>query len=111
MHYEEALRLWGARRLEERSLTGKPAVDPTTVVVRMEFNEGYTCCGGTNPNCYCSFAESPSANVSIAGTDVEGKPRYTTIDHDDFDFAAILGEIVAAAGGSLTSGTIDDRKD
>lgn len=101
MHYEEALKLWGARRLTKA--TGY-TVEPHTVHVRMVFTEGFPCCGGSNPDCYCSFATSPSANVAISGTDTKGRPQCTTIDADSFDFAEVLGEIVEAAG------TIDNRK-
>ena len=68
------------------------------ITVRMNFDEGYACCGGTNDGCYCSFAESPSADVRIS--DVNG--LYVTIDHDDFDFAKILGEIIEAGGGTVS---------
>lgn len=93
MKYEKALKVWGANRLS----TPHRVIDPIDVTVSMEFNEGYACCGGTDPNCYCSYAESPSANVVIAA----GKVRET-IDVEDFNFAEVLGEIVKAAGGTIS---------
>jgi len=99
MHYEEALKAWGAKRLE--SIRGD-TIDPATVRVRMNFREGFACCGGSNPECYCSLAESPSAHVEITGIGADGSMRIATIDYDEFDFAAILGEIVAAADGSVS---------
>jgi len=93
MQFEQALRVWGAERLS----TKKHTVDPNSVKVEMEFNEGYACCGGTDPNCYCSYAESPSAHVVITS----GKLK-SSINVEDFDFAEILGEIVKAGNGTLT---------
>lgn len=93
MNYEKALKIWGAERLSTRHRT----VNPDTVKVEMEFNEGYACCGGTNPGCYCSYAESPSAYVTITS----GKLK-DSINVEDFDFAEILGEIVRAGNGNLT---------
>ncbi|QQV92518.1 hypothetical protein SEA_MEGANTHEEKILLA_174 [Streptomyces phage MeganTheeKilla] len=93
MQFEKALKVWGAQRLSNSHRT----VNPDIVKVEMEFNEGYACCGGTDPDCYCSYAESPSAKVVISA----GKVR-DTIDVEDFDFAEILGEIVKAANGTIT---------
>lgn len=98
MMYEDALKVWGAQRLREANFRVDPSkIDTEKVVVEMQFDEGYACCGGYDPNCYCSFAESPSANVVISC----GQYR-TEISTDDFDFATILGEIVAAGNGTLT---------
>lgn len=94
MQYEMALKVWGAQRL---SSIYKGNVNPDTVSVGMEFNEGYACCGGSDPNCYCSYATSPSAYVVISS----GKLKVE-IDAEDFDFAEILGEIVKAADGNVT---------
>lgn len=93
MQYEMALKVWGAQRLS----TEKNDVNPDTVSVGMEFNQGYACCGGSDPNCYCSYAQSPSAYVVITS----GKLKVE-IDVEDFDFAEILGEIVKAADGAVT---------
>lgn len=96
MKYEDALKVWGASKLREsyRSVSDLRVED---VTVEMDFNQGYACCGGSDPDCYCSFAESPSANVAIRS----GK-YVTTISADEFDFASILGEIVAAGDGMIT---------
>jgi uncharacterized protein (DUF779 family) len=67
----------------------------------MEFNKGFACCGGSDPNCYCSLAESPSAEVRIHGIR-GGYPVTASISADDFDFAKVLGEIIDAADGSLS---------
>jgi hypothetical protein len=100
MQYEEALKRWGATKLA-RDHRGEIVVD--SVMVDMEFNEGYACCGGRDPDCYCSFAESPSANVKITGRDEFGKHVSETISHYEFDFVTILKEIVAAADGEVTA--------
>lgn len=91
MPYEDALREWGARKLEE---AGHTNVDRSIVNVEMDFNQGYHCGCGGDPNCYCSFEEAPSANISISS----GRASIT-IDHYSFDFASVLGEIVAVGGG------------
>lgn len=98
MQYEDALKVWGKQKLES---AGYKNIDPATVTVIMDFNEGYACCGGTNPDCYCSFAESPSANVLIRGTRQTGGEARYEISHWSFDFVKILQEIVQAGGGTI----------
>ena len=96
MNYEEALKVWGANRLSDWSGV---KVNASSVTVVTEFEEGYACCGGNNPDCYCSYAESPSASVVITSSETSNR---CSIDLDDFDFAVVLGEIVAAGNGTLT---------
>lgn len=105
MKYEEALRAWGKIRLEAAYNTPKKTtvIDANTVEITMDFKEGYACCGGTDPQCYCSFFESPSANVAISGRDTNGDHFYTSINMQDFDFSTVLKEIVEAGDGSITS--------
>lgn len=110
MQYEEALREWGARRIEAHYHNYNPVIDRDTVAVDMEFDEGNNCCGGTDPDCYCSLAESPSAKVVITGRELTGfaaKKQYRTyqvyIDSYAFDFCTILAEIVEAGNGSIFS--------
>jgi len=93
MNYESALKLWGKIKLESY---GYKNIDANGVNVRMDFNEGYACCGGSDPNCYCSFAESPSAYVVI-----DSWSGSMNIDYDEFDFATVLKEIIEAADGSI----------
>lgn len=109
--YERALGLWGAARLNahfDRLLrSGYPLavperVGPEDVRVEFHFEEGYSCCGGRDPSCYCSYAQSPVAEVRITDTrPAEGS--VVTIDAADFDFTTVLGEIIAAAGGLVSS--------
>ena len=105
MQYEDALKVWGAKRLREDMgpNTKDDQINLNTVKVEMEFDEGYACCGGSDPDCYCSFAESPSADVVITGVTTGGRERKVSISHWGFDFASILGEIVAAADGAVTT--------
>lgn len=67
MKYEEAIKLWAAKKL---------GIDPASVEsVWFDIDQGYQCCGGSDPDCYCSFAESPSLEANIAtskGTQVLG---------------------------------------
>ena len=95
MQYEEVLKLWGAKKIRDWYPNSK--LDFTTVVVDTEFSEGYACCGGNNPDCYCSYAESPSARVIITA---DGYSAY--IDLEDFDFVEILKELVTIANGNIT---------
>lgn len=107
MNYERALRLWGQQKLVDRAVVRRgqqpPDIVAKTVVVRFEFNPGNACCGGSDPNCYCSLAESPSAKIIIEGWTSDGAGCSTYIDAEDFDFVKVLGEIVEA-GGRLTVG-------
>lgn len=106
MLYEDALELWGAAKLRESGTLNKD-LEFKNVRVEMDFNEGYNCCGGSDPSCYCSFAESPRANVAITGVIVgthrDGHIATRDIPADDFDFLDVLGEIVRAGGGNLHS--------
>lgn len=99
MQFELALKEWGARKLEQYNR--KVEIVRESVKVDLEFNEGYACCGGTDPDCYCSLAESPSASVEINGVNAKGKRYRYEMDNWDFDFATILGEIVEAGGGTI----------
>jgi hypothetical protein len=105
MQYEEALRLWGKKMIEDKGswfLDMGDKVDPDTVVVTMTFNEGYTCCNGTDPSCYCSFAESPRADVDIKAMSVNGRCLGTSISVEEFDFVSVLKEIIMIGNGSVT---------
>lgn len=121
MTYEEALALWGAAFLvkQNRHLVGA-VIDPGTVSVSTDFSEGYACCGGSDPLCYCSFAESPRADVTVRGALAEeltvkwgrgaftsvqtfpkGQPLAATLPLEDFDFTTFLAELVEAGGGTV----------
>ncbi|MFC4089324.1 hypothetical protein [Micromonospora sp. GCM10011541] len=103
MRYDEALRLWGKGKIEddEGRYGKRPDIDPASVVVSMDFNAGYACCGGSDPDCYCSYAESPSATVKISGESRDLRHYSTEIDADSFDFASVLGEILDVGGGVI----------
>ena len=104
MQYEVALREWGALRLEGLHSRTGVVVDRSTVSVRFDFDEGYACCGGSDPNCYCSFAESPRAEVVVTGRTVgDERSLHWSLPASDFDFASVLSEIVAAGDGLLES--------
>lgn len=116
MDYQEALNRWGARKVARRRGLTLEAIDLSTVQVQMDFDEGYACCGGKDPNCYCSFAKPPSADVVITAnlrTDTPhllpllgrykgGETVQHTISADDFDFSTVLREILAEADGEIT---------
>lgn len=100
MHYEMALKIWGLSKLEPQ-LKQSENIVLNKIDVGMNFSEGFACCGGSDPDCYCSFAESPSAEVSISAYTNKGRRVEHTIDADCFDFAAVLKEIVEAADGNV----------
>lgn len=106
MHYEDALRHWGANKLYCHTChtTGTARLD--SITVEFDFNEGFACCGGTNPDCYCSFAESPRADIRITGqcgAHKNGQLLTYTRDANDFNFTTVLEEIVAAGNGTITT--------
>lgn len=54
------------RAVVQKKLGSYASVDSADVVTIVEnFNEGYACCGGRDPDCYCSFAESASHELRI----------------------------------------------
>lgn len=103
MKYDEALKLWGASKLQYAylPLNNDRDIDVESVNVHMNFNEGYACCGGSDPNCYCSFAESPSTNIRITGRTKKYTQLTYDIDVDDFDFATMLKELCEVADGKV----------
>lgn len=109
MKYDEALEAWGALKLKELRSDSIKGREFMSVLVSMDFSEGYACCGGRNPECYCSLAESPKAEVNITGTFDETDKYgyydrvYCTIEMADFDFSTVLREICEAAGGTVNA--------
>src|SRR6266498_1659553 len=103
MKYDAALREWGAQKLESRAYQKNNKIVRTSVKVEMEFKKGYACCNGSDPDCYCSFAESPSADVIVVGLDVKGRKQTYSMSHSNFNFSEILREIVAAEKRMINS--------
>ncbi len=106
MNYQDALREWGARRLEvdadakrawdrahglEPSPLGPCPVDRSSVGVHMEFEPAYTPGNSMDTAAECS--------VRITG--YSNQQHWMEIDVEKFDFVEVLGEIVAAGGGRL----------
>lgn len=106
MKYEEALKMWGAVKLTTYNKVKVENIDLNTITVEFEFDEGYACCGGSDPNCYCSFYESPSAKVVITGKRTDVGKRHQNLRHEietyNFDFATILREICEAGQGNVS---------
>jgi hypothetical protein len=71
---EEAIERWARQKLESRY---KYNFDKVTA--EFEMDPGYACCGGTDPNCYCSFQESPSFDVLINGHYTETRTRKSKV--------------------------------
>lgn len=94
MNYQEALREWGALRLERDGRGGSARVDRESVEVRFEFVD--------EPG-YSEYTLGYSyARVLIFGETVTGAYLEDEMEPKDFDFATVLGEIVAAGGGELS---------
>jgi hypothetical protein len=95
MNYQEALREWGARRLQ-CAVPGAAPVDRDTVEVAFEFEGAHW---------YSELTmDEAKARVRISGLSGIGVSVSTDISTDEFDFAAVLGEIVQAGGGTLDDG-------
>lgn len=100
MKYDDAIKMWGFLKLKPY-IKQSEKIDINNVSVYMNFSEGYSCCGGGDPDCYCSFATPPSAEVSISAYTNKGRNVSYDIDLAGFDFATILKEIVEAADGHV----------
>jgi len=100
MKYEDALKVWGYKKIKSQ-LAPPEAVLMEDIDVRMVFVKGYACCGGADPSCYCSLAESPRADVEIYAKTTTGRYIHHNIDLGDFDFIGTLEEILEAANGSI----------
>lgn len=110
MKYEDALKIWGAKLVARQNMHDIlfEKIDLDTVQVELDLEEGYACCGGSDPSCYCSFAESPSAHVLVSCKGVGiGKRRTSTyqavMDSDRFDFATVLKELCEIGDGNISS--------
>lgn len=106
MKYEDALKVWGANKVVERNNIHLNDIDVNSVSVSFYFNEGYNCCGGSDPLCYCSFAESPSASVRVeaknVGSSQDSRIFSWTQDVEDFSFTEVLREL-CEIDGSISS--------
>ena len=106
MDYQDALREWGARRLEadadarrawDRANGLEPCplepcpVDRSTVGVHMEFV----------PEDIIGSSMDTAAECSVRITGYSNQEHWVEIDVEKFDFVEVLGEIVAAGGGRL----------
>jgi hypothetical protein len=90
--YDEAVRKWGVTRLSGyRNIKGK--FDETSVTVDFELDSGFNCCGGSDPDCYCSMAESPSMKAYISYKGI-GKFKPGKIEISYIDFAETLREML-----------------
>ncbi len=91
--YEEAVDRWGRKQLKHYSGVQKEIAVEKLITVDFILDEGYSCCGGSDPNCYCSFAESPSCKAKIKYPTVKGGVKEITISW--LDFAETLRDIYA----------------
>lgn len=88
--YEEQLIKWATERFER--LPG----DIQRVTLENQYYEGYDCCGGSDPNCYCSFAESATLNLVVTAYGKRNKLHEEYIDMMYGDMGKLLKEIIEA---------------
>lgn len=102
MHYEEALKAWATQRMLacRPDLAGK--IDLSTITADVEIEPGYNCCGGSDPNCYCSFATSPSLEVTVGARRLTGRGYEAVVIGSDFDFTSFLREVLEVGEGKLS---------
>jgi len=106
MNYPDALREWGARRLEADDAASRAwhraqglepcplapcSVARSTVHVEMEFV----------PEDIIGNSMDTAAECSVRITGYSNQQHWAEIDVEKFDFVSVLGEIVAAGGGRL----------
>jgi len=97
MNSDEALQEWGRRKL----LVVYPGTEYSEVEVDVDIDPGYNCCGGSDPDCYCSYAESPSMQIEIVGFYGPETVRHRMQSHRietgeyNYDFHRLIREIVA----------------
>lgn len=88
--YDEQIVKWATKRycIEQGRVT--------SVKMTNEYNEGYACCGGTDPNCYCSFAESATMNLKVEVFQNSTRLEVDRIDMMYGDINKIIQEIFEA---------------
>lgn len=89
--YDEQLKVWAAIRynliLQEIE----------SVALETNYDEGYPCCGGRDPGCYCSLATSASLDLIVTinkTTTIE--PQVEMIDLMFGDMGDLVKEIYEA---------------
>ena len=87
MDYSEALGRWGAK------IAGLDPEIHEQITVDLVMNQGYACCGGRDPDCYCSFAESASMELTVS------RGRKIVYTNTYFDFSTAVREILEVADG------------
>ena len=97
MNYEEALREWGKRKLASYRVD-LSQVDPASISVDFDLDPGYSCCGGSNPDCYCSFAEGASLEATVSYRETKARSRTKSLRCGYLDFGETLRELFEADG-------------
>lgn len=107
--YDVALQAWGSIRLAASRGIPVSRVDRSSIRVSMDFDEGYACCETYDPDCHCTRAIAPTANVVITGylladpaMGFERRMLEEKIDSEWFEFSDILREIVEAGDGVIS---------
>lgn len=100
MKYEDALKCWAYQKLKDQ-LQKNETICMNDISVNMVFVKGYNCCSGLDPDCCCSMAEDPRADVEMSARTTKNRYIYAWVDFGDFDFIRTLKEILEAANGSI----------
>lgn len=92
--YDDAVSKWGITILQAYPNIRKD-LDESSVTVEFILNEGFSCCGGSNPECYCSYAETPSLKAVISYTLLKSSrsDRKLSIEYSHLDFSDTLREL------------------
>lgn len=109
MDSNEALKAWGASKLPNESWDYKTRgnikvtqIFVDTVSVEFQYEQAYSCCNGTDPDCYCSFATDGYARVMITGDALLESGEITTLctylEAEELQFFRIINEMVDIAG-------------
>lgn len=89
--YDEQIKVWAAEKYNI------PLDEITSVSMVSEFNEGYDCCGGRDPDCYCSLAESASMYLRVMVNRINNPAKVDLIDMRFGDINKMIQEIFEAS--------------
>lgn len=90
-NYEDQIRVWAAKKYE-LNINEIAKVD-----LENNYDEGYSCCGGRDPGCYCSLATSATVDMNVTVWGTGGQKLYVdSIDLMFGDIGKMIQEIFEA---------------
>lgn len=113
MKYEEAIKAWGTMKLREQLSRLNRIEKIENVKVEFKFDEGNPCCAGLDPNCYCSLAEDPNAEILITGNGIRKSGTQCSLSrgislntglfgNNIISFADLIKELCEVGKGNLS---------